>query len=602
MPGSNPVAVRVGHRGEHYLLLTVAALVLFFWNLGSATLWDIDEGRNSVCAREMLLAGDWVVPTFNCVLRPDKPALLYWLQIVGYRLLGINEWGARLPSALAALATLVVVYELARRMFSKSTALLAGIVLATTPMFVAASRFANPDALLSAFSTLTLYLFWRCQERPSVRLFWWLTGAASGLAVLAKGPVGLVLPGAVAFLFLAWEGRLGLLFDRRIGWTIAAFVFVAIPWYLMVGIATHWEWPKQFFWGHNVDRFRGSMEGHAGSLLYYPMVLIAGTMPWSILVLATIVMSYWSCLRLPTELTGAASGWFAVLTYPRRLVDRFWWRRLRPGTPGDATWRRLSDPAGRGGTAAYRFLAVWALTYLAFFSLAATKLPNYVLPMTMPIAILTARLVDRWRRGLLEVPGWYRAACLAALALVGVGFGVGFAIAGGLFASAGPLPGRTFPALAPFAWIGLVPIVAAFVLMRLTSRGRRDAATIGFALQAMLLLAPLAAWMSAALNEYKAPASLTAESGLRHRDVDLRVGIYATERIPSLNFYTGRDVTAILSATELVKFLQQPILTYVVLSEDDLAEFRRSHTDVGRETARHFDMYGRQAMVVLSNE
>ena len=602
MLGSNPVAARFRHRGEHYLLLTSAALVLFFWNLKApATLWDIDEGRNSVCAREMFLSGDWVVPTLNGMLRPDKPALLYWLQMIGYGLLGVNEWSARLPSALAALGTLFVVYELARRMFSKSTAVLAGIVLATMPMFVVAGRFANPDALLSACTTLTLYFIWRCQERPSSRWFV-LAGVSTGLAMLAKGPVGLLLPGAVAVVYLAWEGRLGLLIDRRLGWGILAFVGVALPWYLMVGIATHWEWPKQFFYDHNFGRATRTMEGHGGSVLYYPLVLIAGTMPWSIFLAAVIVAAYWSCLRPPREPVQLASGRFAALTYPRQLVDGFWWRSLRPGSPGNATWRRLRDPGGRGGTAAYRFLAVWALTYLAFFSLSATKLPNYVLPMTMPTAILTARLVDRWRRGLLESPSWYRAACLATLALLGVGFAGAFAVAGGLFAANGSVPGRTFPALMPFAWIGVVPLAAAFVLLRLTALGRRVAATVCFALQAALFLAPLAACMSVAMNQYKSPAALTAESGMRQRDVDLRVGAYATEHLPSLNFYTGRDVTPIKYAGDLDRFLRQPIPAYVVISEDDLAKFRRSYADVGHEAARHFDMYRRQAMVVLTNE
>jgi 4-amino-4-deoxy-L-arabinose transferase-like glycosyltransferase len=632
MLGSNPVADRLRHRGQHYLLLTTAALVLFFWNLGSATLWDIDEGRNVTCAVEMFLSGNWIVPTFNDVLRPDKPALLYWLQIIGFHLVGVNEWAGRLPSAFAALGTLFVVYELARRMFSKSTALLAGIVLATTPMFVGASRFANPDALLSAFTTLTLYLFWRCQERPATRWFLF-AGAASGLAVLAKGPVGVALPGVVIVLYLTWEGRLRLLVDRRVGWAILAFLIVAVPWYLKVGLDTRWEWPKRFFFEHHVARVTGPMEGHGGSVLYYPLVLIAGTMPWSIFLGGAIVATFWSSLREPTEpvwpmypnaptaFVRPSSWLMAVWTYSKRIVARLWWgslwllwgtrfltyvvdflrrRFLRVGGPGNATWRRLHDPAGRGGVAAYRFLAVWALTYLVCFSLSATKLPNYVLPMTMPTAILIARLVDRWRRGLIEAPGWCRSACLAMLALIGIGLGVGFAIAGGLFP--GTLKGPTFPALAPFALLGAVPIAATVVLTRLTSLGRRDAATAVFALQAALFLAPLAACMSVALNAYKSPASLVADSGLRHRDVDLRLGAYATEHIPSLNFYSGRDVTPILNVGDLARFLRQPILAYVVISEENLAEFRRSYADVGHESTRHFDMYRRQAMVVLSNE
>src|SRR5436190_24196464 len=72
------------HRSGHFLLLTATAFLMFFANLGGASLWDLDEGRNSTCAREMMLSGDWVVPTFNGELRDHKPALLYWLQIFSY--------------------------------------------------------------------------------------------------------------------------------------------------------------------------------------------------------------------------------------------------------------------------------------------------------------------------------------------------------------------------------------------------------------------------------------------------------------------------------------------------------------------------------------
>jgi 4-amino-4-deoxy-L-arabinose transferase-like glycosyltransferase len=148
-----------GHRIGHYLLLATAAGLLFFPGLGQPSLWDIDEGNNAEAAREMLEAGDWVVPTFNYHLRVDKPALLYWLQILAYRTFGVNEFAARLPSALAALATVLVVYELGRRLFDRATGLLAGLILASTIGFSAAAHFANPDALLNLFTVLTLFFF-----------------------------------------------------------------------------------------------------------------------------------------------------------------------------------------------------------------------------------------------------------------------------------------------------------------------------------------------------------------------------------------------------------------------------------------------------------
>ena len=101
------------------------------FNLGAASLWDVDEGNNAEAAREMLESGNWIIPTFNYELRVEKPALLYWMQLGAYRLFGINEWSARLPSALAALAAVLLIYELARDMFDSCVGLVAGFALST---------------------------------------------------------------------------------------------------------------------------------------------------------------------------------------------------------------------------------------------------------------------------------------------------------------------------------------------------------------------------------------------------------------------------------------------------------------------------------------
>src|SRR5215204_1596160 len=151
---------RLDRRPAAYLLLVALWALLCLPNLGGPSLWDIDEGNNAECFREMLDSGNLIVPTFNYSLRTDKPVLIYWLQIACAQLVGVNEWSARLPSALAALLAVAAVYELGRRMFTPGAALLAAVVLATSFAFLGAAHFANPDALLLAFSTLALAFFW----------------------------------------------------------------------------------------------------------------------------------------------------------------------------------------------------------------------------------------------------------------------------------------------------------------------------------------------------------------------------------------------------------------------------------------------------------
>src|SRR5262245_56572192 len=176
---------RPPRRAAHSALLTAVWAAVCLPNLGSPSLWDVDEGHNAEAAREMLRSGNHVVPTFNYRLREDKPALLYWLQIGAYHAFGVNEFAARLPSALAALLTVLAGYELGRRTFGPGAALLGGLVLASAVGPVAAAHFANPDALLTAFTTLTLLLFWH-DYAGGGRGWLALTGVTTGLAVLAK--------------------------------------------------------------------------------------------------------------------------------------------------------------------------------------------------------------------------------------------------------------------------------------------------------------------------------------------------------------------------------------------------------------------------------
>src|SRR6516164_9089738 len=150
----------VHNRFFHYALLLITTAALTLPGLGSISLWDIDEGLNAEAAREMLESGDWVVPTFNFKPRTAKPALLYWLQALAYQRLEVNELAARLPSALAAAATVLLTYELGRRMFTPATGLLAGVILISTVQVCVLAHAATPDAVLLACLMLTFWLFW----------------------------------------------------------------------------------------------------------------------------------------------------------------------------------------------------------------------------------------------------------------------------------------------------------------------------------------------------------------------------------------------------------------------------------------------------------
>src|SRR6476661_7956948 len=147
-------------RVRDYAVLLAVSAALTLPNLGGPSLWDVDEGVNAQAAREMRDADTWVIPTFNYELRTAKPVMLYWLQRASYAAFGVSEWSARLPSVLVAWLTVLLTYELARRMFGRATGLLAGIVLASAFEFCMLAHAATPDATLLLFTVLTYYLFW----------------------------------------------------------------------------------------------------------------------------------------------------------------------------------------------------------------------------------------------------------------------------------------------------------------------------------------------------------------------------------------------------------------------------------------------------------
>jgi 4-amino-4-deoxy-L-arabinose transferase-like glycosyltransferase len=543
-------------RTGHYILLLAVASGLCFFRLGAPSLWDVDEGHNAEAAREMFESGNWIVPTFNFQLRTDKPALLYWLQMAAYRLCGINEFAARLPSALASLVTVLLTYELGRRLFDAATGLLAGLVLASTVLFCASAHFANPDALLLAFTTLSLWLFWCGFAKGSSG--WFLpAGVSAGLAFLAKGPVGLVLPLTVTGVFLIWSRRLRVLWDWRLLAGVGAFLIVMLPWYVWVGAETKMVFVREFFFTHNTGRFQATMEGHGGPAYYYSICFVLGFAPWSIF-LAPV---FWSGLG----------------------------KRAR----ADATTEDGSLPP------AYRFLWCWISVYVVFFSLSATKLPNYVLPIYPPAALLTGRFLERWRRGTVHVPQWLLHVVLGCLVLTGVGTGIGLMIASGIM-DISALRGRKLPGLERWAVLGMVPILGALGAWWCLGRQRRLGVIISVGLAAVGFVGSLAAG-SLGVDAHKAARPLADAIRAHQTEREIRVGCYQYYQ-PSLVFYCRREVTRFQNEAEALEFLHYPIPVYLLVPETTWQGLAAKVGMVCQVVARHYDLYRGCAVVVVTNQ
>ena len=347
-------------------LLTAVALALICWlaffrGLGALGLMDKTEALFVEVGHQMLLRGDWVTPWWNGATFFDYPVWGYWMVALSFRLFGLSEWAARLPVALAASAVVWASFALVRlwappgerRLTRQGRGLLAAGVLATTPGWIGWGRTSTTDMFLASAITLALYGFLlahRHRHEP------WLAALGRvgfalfcGIAVLAKGPVGLLLPGLVVAIFLTLTRQWRLWLQPLPLLAMAALFFgVCLPWYLAAAQASGMEFVGRFLGFSNLQRFTSVLYDHPGPPWFYLPWLLLLLLPWS--------------LFLP-----AAIGSL-----------RFW--RLE-------SWRRAAaDPAQELPL----FLLLWLVLMVAFFSAAATKLPGYILPALPAAALLVA--------------------------------------------------------------------------------------------------------------------------------------------------------------------------------------------------------------------
>jgi 4-amino-4-deoxy-L-arabinose transferase-like glycosyltransferase len=534
-----------------YLALAAMSGVLFLWNLGKPSLWDIDEGNNAEAAREMLASGDWVVPTFNYRLRSDKPALLYWLQVAAYRILGVSELAARVPSALAAALALLAVYRMGRQLTNPNCGFLAATILGSTVSVAAAAHFANPDALLLLFTVLTFHYAWQCLARPRAMAFIAM-GACMGAATLAKGPVGFVLPSLVIACFVATSSRWVNLKDRRwflAGWTGLA---VAAPWFIWVAIATRLEFWRGFFLTHNAGRFWNAMEGHNGTPLYYLICLVVGLGPWSVFLI---------CL-LPERSKSAAER---------------------------AAWK---EPK--------RYLWCWITVYLVFFTLSSTKLPNYILPVYPAIAILIARRLQRLQLGIDPMPAGLAAVIFGVMAVMGTATITIALWAGGQVRWPTPSPLTVARFQLGVAGGGLLAAgaIAGWVLLR---RNNRLFAIVSVTGASVAFTALLGAWWGPAVESYKAPRALMGAVRRDGGDSDYRIISYRYFE-PSLVFYAQREIVIQEVSEETLANLKFPVPVYLLVRDKDWELLKDRAGPAVSIVARRRDLYKNCDILVVRNQ
>ncbi len=350
----------------------MAALIVYgFAFLGSRGLWDPDEGRYSAVALQMLRSGDWIHPH----LHPEhphytKPPLTYWAIAAAVRVLGHSEWAVRTPGALAFLLTLGLIYCLGRY-YVPERRWLPVLVYATTLLPYMAAGIVTTDTLLVAWEVLAASAFVADLAQPR-RRFQLLLWTGFGLAFLTKGPPGLLpLLAMVTFALARRDWRV----LRRLfsGAGLALFALIGLGWYLAVVLSAPQLW-HYFIHYELIDRIASAThhrhgEWYGAFLVYVPTFLL-GALPWSLL----------------------------------------WWGRLGRLRPKRLAGTRLSSLAP-----AQQFLLLWFSVPLLVFVLSRSRLPFYVLPLFVPLSLLTAQTLPNWVMCRRRAAGGALAAVVVAL-------------------------------------------------------------------------------------------------------------------------------------------------------------------------------------------
>ena len=385
----------LGKRPALAVTLSILWLILigwvgYGWNLGSIGLIDETEPLFAEASRQMFVTGDWITPFFNGQTRFDKPALIYWCQAIAYAIIGVNEWAVRLPSAIAALAVISLlfytlhvylarqdeledIYRPTRRWL---TAALGAAIMALTPEMIAWGRTGVSDMLLTGCIATALLCFFlgyaskgegkkvtsNLSSQSLLPNKWYLAFyVLIAGAILTKGPVGIVLPGLIIAAFLLYVGSLReVLREMRFFMGMLIVFALSVPWYVLVIWRNGWNYINSFFGYHNLERFTEVVNGHRAPWYFYFLVVLLGFAPYSV--------------YLPVAIA--------------RL--KFWQIKY---------WRSQERSQQLG-----LFAFVWFVGIFSFFTIAVTKLPSYVLPLMPAAAILVTLLwsdffLDKGTRG-----------------------------------------------------------------------------------------------------------------------------------------------------------------------------------------------------------
>lgn len=329
---------------DRILLFLLLSLMLFSF-LGSNRPFIVpDEGRYVEIPREMITTQDYITPRINGIKYFEKPALFYWIEAGAIKLLGQNEFSLRLPVALLGLLGCLATYLTAKRLFNEKTGYYAALILVSSPLYLAMAHTITLDLPVSTFLTTGLFAFLLATQtnRSTARYYYYAFYTSCAFAVLTKGLIGLLLPGAIIFSWMLLHNQWFLLKRMYLISGTLLFLALTIPWHWLVQKANP-EFFQYYFIDQQFGRYLTLNAGRYQPIWFFAAILLIGFYPWSVFIKPLIKKTY---------------------------------QDIRNGD------RNIS------------FIALWAAIILVFFSLSNSKLAPYILPAFPPLAILTAAVLN----------------------------------------------------------------------------------------------------------------------------------------------------------------------------------------------------------------
>ena len=341
--------MKISRASTDWLLLAGFCGFLFFFGLAYFGLIGADEPRYAQVAREMLARHDWITPTLGGKPWLEKPPLYYWQAMLAYRVFGVSDWAARLPSAVDATLMVIAIYLFLKR-FRPGFQLDGALMTASAAGVIGFARAASTDMPLAAMFTIALlawYAWYESESRRYLAVFYCFLA----FGMLAKGPVAPLLAAMIIFIFAAAKRNFRLI--SRTFWIpgMVLFCVLAGSWYVAVQIENP-EFLRVFIFEHNLARFGTNLYHHPEPFWYFVPVTLIGLIPWTVFV---------------------AASWTETI--------RVWWTERQQMLASE--------------DALNAFLVIWLIVPVVFFSFSRSKLPGYIVPALPAGTLLLAEYVRR---------------------------------------------------------------------------------------------------------------------------------------------------------------------------------------------------------------